>query len=189
MNCPKPAVTGGMRRRRKERWLQAVAAALGGALAICVLGLAGEKHWPLLMGSFGSSAVLVFGFPESGFCKPGRVVGAHVLCSGIGLAALHGLGQHWWAEGLSVGLCILAMLGLRLVHPPAGSNPLIVFALNADWSYLLTPALLGSVGLVALVWSWQRICPPAGETAAPEPRLSRKSSPMPVQAHPHPHQP
>ncbi|HEY1082917.1 MAG TPA: HPP family protein [Prosthecobacter sp.] len=174
-----------MRRRRKERWMQAAAAALGGALAICLLGLTERSQLPLLMGSFGSSAVLVFGFPESGFCKPGRVIGAHVLCSAIGLAALHGLGPYWWAEGLSVGLCILAMLGMRLVHPPAGSNPLIVFALKADWSYLLTPALLGSVGLVTLVWLWQRLCPPARETTAPEARLPRHSPTVPAQAHPH----
>lgn len=167
-----------MRRQRQERWKQSIAAALGGSLAICILGLTGHSQLPLLMGSFGSSAVLVFGFPESGFCKPGRVIGAHVLCSAIGLAALHGLGPYWWAEGLSVGLCILAMLGMRLVHPPAGSNPLIVFALNADWSYLLTPALLGSVGLVILVWLWQRLCPPAGETAPSRHRISQEPSPV-----------
>jgi CBS-domain-containing membrane protein len=48
------------------------------------------------------------------------------------------------------------MLGLRLVHPPAGSNPLIVFALKAKWSFLLFPTLLGSVALVVLAQLWHR---------------------------------
>lgn len=131
-------------------------AGLGGACVIAILATSQRALLPLLMGSFGSSAVLLFGFPESGFSKPARVIGAHVLCTAIGLGCLHGLGDHAWALGLSVGLCIALMLGLRLVHPPAGSNPLLVFALHPGWSFLLWPALLGSTALVLLAWLWRR---------------------------------
>lgn len=141
---------------RRKRWRQALIAGLGGALAIGVLASGQGTGLPLLMGSFGSSAVLLLGFPDSGFCKPGRVIGAHVLCAAVGLLVFHTFGSHAWTLGLSVGLCIAAMLGLRLVHPPAGSNPLIVFALHADWSYLLFPTLLGSIGLVLVVKLWQK---------------------------------
>lgn len=79
------------------------------------------------------------------------------MCAAIGLLAFHGLGPHAWAEAAGVGACIAAMLGFRLVHPPAGSNPLIIFALKADWSYLFFPALFGSIGLVTLAWLWRKV--------------------------------
>lgn len=47
------------------------------------------------------------------------------------------------------------MLIFRMLHPPAGSNPLIVMLGGASWSFLLTPTLLGSliIVLVALLYN------------------------------------
>lgn len=148
---------------RPRRWKQALAAGAGGMLVISVLAATRSAALPLLMGSFGSSAVIVFGFPESGFSKPGRVIGAHVLCAALGLLCLHLFGDHAWSLGLSVGLSILLMLGSRTVHPPAGSNPLLVFALRPDWTFLLWPVLLGSIALVLGAALWRRVStePPA----------------------------
>lgn len=98
----------------------------------------------------------MFGFPDSGFSKPGRVVGGHLLCAAIGLATLHLLGHGPIALGMSVMICITLMLGLRLMHPPAGSNPLIVHAVGAGWSYLLFPVLVGSLALVLFATAWNR---------------------------------
>lgn len=138
-------------------WPQALLAGLGGAIAISLIAATTEKaHWPLLMGSLGSSAVLVFGFPESPFSRPFHVVAAHVLCAGLGLVCLKLFGHVWWAQGLSVGLSISLMLGFKVMHPPAGGNPLLVFAMHADWSFLLWPTLFGSLSLVTFAWLWQR---------------------------------
>lgn len=145
---------------RYRFWLQALLAGLGSALTIgIIIGVTETAHLPLLLGSFGSSAVLVFGFPDSGFSKPARVVSAHVLCAAIGLFFLHSYGPVWWAQTLSVGICVTTMLGLRLVHPPAGSNALLVFAIQPDWTFLLWPTLLGSLTLVALASIWQKLFP------------------------------
>ena len=141
---------------RPKRWKQALAAGAGGALVVGALAATRSTTLPLLMGSFGSSAVLVFGFPESGFCKPWAVIGAHVLCTAIGLLCLTFCGDHAWSLGLSVGLSITLMLGLRLVHPPAGSNPLLVYALHPGWTFLLWPVLLGSTALVLGAALWRR---------------------------------
>lgn len=146
---------------RRHRWQQALLAGLGGGATIALIAACTEvAHWPLLMGSFGSSAVIVFGFPDSGFSKAVNLIGAHVICAAIGLLCLQVLGPAWWSAGVAVGLSITAMLGTRLVHPPAGSNPLLVFALQPGWTFLLTPALLGSVALVLLAWAWRRLAPP-----------------------------
>ena len=41
---------------------------------------------------------------------------------------MHALcGSHPWALGLALGLAIILMFATRMVHAPAGSNPVIVF--------------------------------------------------------------
>ena len=49
---------------------------------------------------------------------------------------------------LSLATAISVMIITRTVHPPAGSNPLIVFLLGAQWDYIVFPSLLGSIILV-----------------------------------------
>ena len=69
---------------------------LGGALAIaCVASTADWLSLSLLLGSFGASCVLVFGFPDLPFSQPRNLVGGHVLSSLVGLILLHGCGPQW----------------------------------------------------------------------------------------------
>ncbi len=39
---------------------------------------------------------------------------------------------------------------LNAPHPPAGSNPFIVFLVEANWDFLLTSTLLGAMLLVVV---------------------------------------
>jgi len=54
-----------------------------------------------------------------------------------------------------LAFAIAAMQFLRVPHPPAGSNPFIVFLLGANWDYLWMPTLIGSllIVLVALLYN------------------------------------
>lgn len=126
-------------------------AGLGGVLAIAALGilavLSGQS-W--VLGSFGASCVMLFGFPDLPFSQPRNVIGGHLLCSAIGLGVLQLCGPHWWAMGLAAGLGIALMLALRIPHPPAGSNPVIVFLSQPGWSFLLWPTLTGALLLVVI---------------------------------------
>ncbi len=126
-------------------------ASLGGVLAIAVIAALGQQ-WSLslVLGSFGASCVLVFGFPDSPFSQPRNVVTGHGLSTLIGLIVLSLCGPHWWALGLAVGLAIAAMMLTRTVHPPAGSNPVIVFLLQPGWLFLWFPTLAGALLLVAV---------------------------------------
>ena len=122
---------------------------MGGVLAIGAVGyLAHVTNYPLILGSFGASCVLIFGFPESPFSQPRNVIGGHVLASFIGLVFLSLLGAHWWSMALAAGTTIAAMMMTRTVHPPAGSNPLIIMLLAPTWDFMLTPTLIGAVVLV-----------------------------------------
>jgi CBS-domain-containing membrane protein len=40
----------------------------------------------------------------------------------------------------------------RTVHPPAGSNPVIVFLGHSAWSFLLFPVVSGALILVLIGW-------------------------------------
>jgi CBS-domain-containing membrane protein len=122
---------------------------LGGFVAIGVIaGLFEGTAWPLVLGSFGASCVLIFGFPDVPFSQPRNVVVGHFLSSLSGLAFLSLFGPHWWSVALAVGTAIALMMWTRTVHPPAGSNPVIIYLLQPGWGFLLAPTLLGAVVLV-----------------------------------------
>lgn len=124
---------------------------LGGALAIAIVAaLADFASVALVLGSFGASCVLVFGYPDVPFSQPRNVVVGHVLSSATGLAFLNMLGPHWWTVALAVGTAIALMMLTRTVHPPAGSNPVIVFLSSPSWKFLLFPTLAGTLILVVV---------------------------------------
>jgi CBS-domain-containing membrane protein len=119
-----------------------------GLLAYCSFDL----HVLLVLGSFGSSSVILFAFPDSHFAQPQSVIGGHAISSGIGLLVLALCGATWWSLALAVALSAAAMMISRTVHPPAGSNPIIVFLAapgTLGWQFLLFPTLFGTVALVA----------------------------------------
>jgi len=141
---------------------QITLAATGGALAIGTVGaLAAAAHQPLVLGSFGASCVLLFGFPESPFSQPRNVVAGHLLISLTGLIALTVLGPHWWAMALATGAAMALMLATRTVHPPAGSNPVIIFLTQPGWSFLWQPTLAGAATLVAIATIFLNLASPA----------------------------
>lgn len=122
---------------------------LGGVLAIAALAQAGEQlSLSLMLGSFGASCVLVFGFPDVPFSQPRSVLVGHFLSSLIGLLFLYVVGPHWWSLAMAVGTAIAAMMLTRTVHPPAGSNPVIIFLTQPAWSFVLFPTLAGAILLV-----------------------------------------
>ena len=122
---------------------------VGGFLAIAVIALLAQSlHVALVLGSFGASCVLVFGYPDVPFSQPRNVIAGHVLSTVIGLAFVHFCGPHWWSVALAVGSAIAAMMITRTVHPPSGSNPVIVFLMQPGWEFALFPTLTGAVILV-----------------------------------------
>lgn len=125
-------------------------AGLGGLIAIAGLALLTDKtHLSLMMAPFGASCVLLFSVPNSPLSQPVNVIGGHLLSAFVGLALRTLLPDVWWAAGLAVGIAIAAMAALRVTHPPAGANPLVIFAADPDIGYLLTPVLSGAGILVA----------------------------------------
>jgi CBS-domain-containing membrane protein len=137
----------------KERVVQdgrpIIAAGIGGFALIFLLGWLGESlNQPLVLGSFGATCVLVFGFPELPFSRPRNVILGHALTSFIGLVCLTLLDATPWSMALAVAAGIMAMMATKTVHPPAGSNPVIIFSTHPSWSFLLAPTLAGAVLII-----------------------------------------
>ncbi|MCW5238006.1 HPP family protein [Verminephrobacter eiseniae] len=135
---------------------------LGGAIAIsAVAGLTSLAEMPLVLGSFGATCVLVFGYPDVPFSQPRNIVFGHVLSSLVGLICLTVFGPHWWAAGIATGTAIAVMMLTRTVHPPAGSNPVIVFLSQPGWSFLLYPTLAGASIIMILAVLYNNATRPA----------------------------
>ncbi|MCX5494454.1 HPP family protein [Kaistia dalseonensis] len=135
----------------------AVMAGLGGVIAIGSIGLFTiYAHKPLVMAPFGASCVLLFSVPGSPLSQPMNVIGGHVVATLVGLVLRLLLPNEWWAVALAVGLAIALMSALRVTHPPAGADPLVVFAADPGFGFLILPVLSGAAVLVALATLFHR---------------------------------
>ena len=136
---------------------QVLFATVGAVIAVSALSyLASTTQALLLLGSFGASTLLLFALPEAPLSQPRSVVGGHLIASLIALACLAVFGPRWWAVGAATGLAVGAMMLTRTVHPPAGSNAIIVFLAKPSWTFLLFSTLTGTVLLVAIATVYHR---------------------------------
>ncbi|MGB5301207.1 MAG: HPP family protein [Thiogranum sp.] len=135
-------------------------AGIGGLLAIAAVAwLSTVSGNPLLMAPFGATCVLLYSVPNSPLSQPANVIGGHLVSTAIGLLLHMFLPVEWWSLGLAVGLAIAAMAVLRVTHPPAGADPLVVFFDNPGWAFLGLPVALGSLALIVIAWLFHRLPP------------------------------
>lgn len=132
------------------RTSQIFLASLGAVLAVSGLAyVATTLQGMLLLGSFGASALLLFVLPETPLAQPRSVIGGHLSASLIAGVCLLLCGPQWWAVGLATGLAVGFMMLTRTVHPPAGSNAIIVFLAKPSLGVLVFSTLAGAVLLIA----------------------------------------
>lgn len=104
----------------------------------------------MLVGSFGASAVLIYGAIKSPLAQPRNLIGGHIISAGIGVVCYKLLGtgiagslvdsgniigaacytafgapHMWLASALAVATAIAAMHLTKTLHPPGGATALI----------------------------------------------------------------
>lgn len=128
-----------------------------GSLAACIgLTILLWMHHTLsdyafLLGSLGATCVLIFGFPDLPFSQPRNVIFAHFLTAAIGFLFYNYITNHYLGLVVAIVLCILCMMSLRIVHPPAGSNPIIIYTAKITAAkFLLFPVISGPVLLIII---------------------------------------
>ena len=102
-----------------------------------------------LIASFGSTMVLLFGYPESPFAQPKNIFFGHLLTASVGVIFVNFIPLLLYLSmPLAVGIAVGLMILLNVTHPPAGGNPIIVLMGSASYHYLLNPIIFGSVILI-----------------------------------------
>ena len=98
-----------------------------------------------LIASFGSTMVLLFGYPESPFAQPKNIFFGHLLTSVVGVIFVNLIPLPIFIMiPLAVGFGVFFMILAGVTHPPAGGNPIIVIIGSASFSYIISPIIIGS---------------------------------------------
>ena len=73
----------------------------------------------MIIGSFGASAVLIYGAIRSPLARPRNLIGGHVISAVIGVTTYKLLPSHLWlAAPIAVATSIAAMHATKTLHPP-----------------------------------------------------------------------
>lgn len=161
---------GGLDRRPKVPHLQDLFFSwLGAFVGIAVVSLLDRALWsaiqfPLLVASFGASAVLLYGVPESKLAQPWNVVGGQIISSVIGVCVRLALAHHvpWLANALGMSIALVAMQLTTTTHPPGGATALIACSapITAPWhgfQFCVTVSL-GSVIMTFIAFITNNLC-------------------------------
>ena len=116
--------------------------------------LAGTNYGLWLAASFGSSVVVVFGYPENEFAQPKNVLLGHLLCALVGIifVTLFNITQDrsifFIAIGLAVGISVVLMMAFKITHPPAGGNTIVVMLTQDSFQFLVFPIMAGAITII-----------------------------------------
>ena len=134
---------------------------IGAGVTIAILAyitfqstLAGSIYGLWLAASFGSSVVVVFGYPANEFAQPKNVLFGHLLCTIIGIifVILFKFSQDrtifFLALGVAVGFSVMLMMAFKITHPPAGGNTIVVMLAQDSFQFLIFPILVGAITII-----------------------------------------
>lgn len=134
---------------------------IGAFLGIAAVAWAGHLFFAgtdlsLMIGSFGATAVLLYGAVRSPLAQPRNLMGGHILSAIVGVACWKLLHQYpWLAQAMAVATAIALMHVTRTLHPPGGATALIAVIGSAKihslgfW-YVLMPATVGPLILLVV---------------------------------------
>ncbi len=133
----------------------------------------------MLVGSFGASAVLIYGAIKSPLAQPRNLIGGHIISAIIGVAcykllgtgiastfvdsnsfigdacyAILGTPHMWIASSLAVATAIAAMHATKTLHPPGGATALIAVIGSDrvhDLGFLYAIIPVGAGALIMLI--------------------------------------
>lgn len=124
---------------------------IGSMLGIGIVTfLSSEFGMPILIASFGATAVLIYGAPKSPFAKPRNVFFGHLISAIIGVSCFAVMGCEWYSMTVAVTAAIAAMTVTGTVHPPGGATALVCVESMASPTFVLFPVMIG-VSLLLVV--------------------------------------
>ena len=133
---------------KKEILVKSFIAGLFSVITIAALSLLTYKtqYGIFLVASFGSSMVVLFGYPESPFAQPKNIFFGHLLTSLVGVLFVNFIPLPLYVTiPLAVGIAVGLMILLNVPHPPAGGNPIIVIMGSVSFDFLINPIISGTI--------------------------------------------
>jgi CBS-domain-containing membrane protein len=106
--------------------------------------------YPLLIGSFGASSVLLFGANESPLAQPRNLIGGHLVSAIAAVLIVAFCGSGPYAIAFGVGAAIFLMYMTHTTHPPGGATALIGIQGHAGFGFVLIPVLAGALILLVV---------------------------------------
>ena len=120
------------------------------AVAFANYNIIDETDLVMVIGSFGATAVLLYGAIKSPLAQPRNCLGGHIISAVIGVTCYKLFHTHMWiASSFAVATAIAAMHATKTLHPPGGATALIAVIgsskiHNLGYLYALIPAGLGA---------------------------------------------
>lgn len=136
-----------------------------GAVALCYIFLLPPGDAGLVIGSFGASAVLIYGATNSPLAQPRNLIGGHILSAIIGVTCYKLFaGQLWLAAPLAVATAIALMHLTKTLHPPGGASALIAVTgspaiHDLGYMYVLMPVGLGACIMLVVAVAVNNLAP------------------------------
>lgn len=117
------------------------------------------SDYPLIAAPFGAAAVLVFAVPNSPLAQPRNLIFGNLIGGIISILMVYLFGSEAWVMALSVATAIKIMQLTKTLHPPGGAVALVGVMSEANWSFLLTPVLAGSIILLFCTLGFNNLMP------------------------------
>ena len=114
------------------------------------------KGLTMIIGSFGASAVLIYGAIKSPLAQPRNLLGGHFFSAIIGVTSYQLFQpQIWLASALAVATAIAVMHATKTLHPPGGATALIAViggesVHRLGYLYAIIPATVGASIMLAV---------------------------------------
>ena len=153
---------GGKRVPPKAPYYEVLWSAIGaflGIIAVYEIGHFEQFHIEdslFLVGSFGASAILIYGVPKSPYAQPRNLVLGHTLSAMVGVSCALLLSESpAIASALAVSLALTIMHLTNSIHPPGGATALIAVIGSEQihqmyfW-YVLSPIFSGAVVMLVV---------------------------------------
>ena len=103
-----------------------------------------------LMFSFGATVFIVFVLYNLDTAQPKNIFFGHLVSVLVGIIFNETIGFSFYSLGLSVGFAVALMVYLKVMHPPAASNPLVVLFTDVSFDFILSPVITGTIVIILM---------------------------------------
>ena len=132
--------------------IEPIASGISAALVIGVLAFLTLRTsagiW--IMFSFGATVFIVFVLYNLETAQPKNIFFGHLVSVIVGIIFNETIGFSFYSLGLSVGVAVALMVYLKVMHPPAASNTLVVLFTDVSFDFILFPVITGTIIIILM---------------------------------------